>query len=346
MIKRFLRSVLHFVKWCVVMPVARLVGNIRSTRQINYVWPQGEIALGPKIALFMHFDQNGMVRSQLLHYMRELRNNGRDVVFVSNSDEMKQEALAALQEICAGVIVRKNIGYDFGAWRDAIDYLNLPRANTEEIILANDSVFGPLLPLGDILQRLDYTNADIWGMTESWQARYHLQSFFLAFGPKAIRAQAFRKFWDSVRPVPVKAYIVKMYEVGVTQAMINGGLSCNALWTYEALIGMVNQEELAKLVKAEGTRLGKQDPIQITRKLQVLRIRDGVARRIALNPTSDLWRQLLLSGFPFIKRELLRDNPTKVEDVSDWLEVVRDVLGADPEQILIDLRGMLKGSAP
>jgi hypothetical protein len=77
-----------------------------------------------------------------------------------------------------------------------------------------------------------------------------------------------------------------------------------------------------------------------------MRIRDGIARRVALNPTSDLWRQLLLSGFPFIKRELLRDNPTRVEDVGDWVEVVRDVLAADPEPILLDLRTMLKGSAP
>ena len=51
-------------------------------------------------------------------------------------------------------------------------------------------------------------------------------------------------------------------------------------------------------------------------------------------------------GLSFIKRELLRDNPTKVADVADWREVVRDVLAADPEPILLDLRTMLKGGAP
>lgn len=346
MIKRFIRSLLHPFKWWVVVPLARLIGFVRSTRQINHVWPQGEIALGPKVALFMHFDRYGLVRPQLLHYMRELRDNGRDVVFVSNSRKMKKEALATLQEICAGVIVRKNIGYDFGAWRDAIDYLNLPRANTEEIICANDSVFGPLTPLGDVLRRFDYTRADIWGLTESWQVRYHLQSFFLAFGPKAIRAEAFGKFWKSVRPVPQKAYIVKAYEIGVTQAMMKGGLHCAALWPYDTLVKLVNRTEMAKLTEAEETELGKADPVQIARKLQVLRIREGKARRVALNPTADLWRQLLVSGFPFVKRELLRDNPANVADVGDWEEVVRDELGASPDQILLDLRTMLKGSAP
>jgi hypothetical protein len=333
-------------KWYIWIPLARLVGMIRPARQILQVWPAGEITLGPKIVLFMHFDGRGVVRQQLLDYMRDLQENGRTIVFVSNAKKLRPAGMAAVQGLCAAVIVRRNIGYDFGAWRDAIDVLGLPRAETEEVILANDSVFGPLVPLGDTLRRLNYNKADVWGLTESWQLRYHLQSFFIAFGPAALRAEAFGKFWKSVRPVPSKSYIVHAYEVGVTQAMVKGGLRCAALWGYETLIRLVNRDELEKLIVAEESELGKADPIQITRKLQVLRIRDGVARRVALNPTSDLWRQLLISGFPFIKRELLRDNPTKVEDVGDWVEVVRDVLAADPDPILMDLRTMLKGGAP
>jgi hypothetical protein len=345
-VKKQIRAFFVGCKWYVLVPLARAIGGLRSPRQILRVWPEGEVALGPKVVLFMHFDGRGVVRAQLLDYMRELRDAGRTVVFVSNAGKLLPASLEALREICAVVILRRNIGYDFGAWRDAVDYLGLPRGDTEEVILANDSVFGPLLPLGDVLRRLDYAKVDIWGLTESWQVRYHLQSFFLAFGPAALRAPAWEKFWRSVRPVPMKFYIVNAYEVGVTQAMVKGGLRCAALWPYEMLIKLVNRDELEKLIVAEESELGKADPIQITRKLQVLRIRDGVARRVALNPTSDLWRQLLLSGFPFIKRELLRDNPTKVEDVGDWVEVVRDSLAADPEPILQDLRTMLKGGAP
>ncbi|OYV29247.1 MAG: lipopolysaccharide biosynthesis protein [Acidocella sp. 20-61-6] len=275
-----------------------------------------------------------------------MKESGRDVVFVTNSGPLKPSAFAALQEICAAVIVRRNIGYDFGAWRDAMEYLGLPRAETQEVILANDSVFGPISPLNDMLQQLDYSKADVWGLTESWQLRYHLQSFFLAFGPAALRAEAFTKFWSSVRPVPVKSYIVHAYEVGVTQAMIKGGLRCAAVWRYDELMRTASIEGLEKLAQAEDSELGRNDPLHVTRKLHVLRIRDGAARRVALNPAADLWRQLLLAGFPFIKRELLRDNPTEVEDVGDWVGVVRDTLGADPDPILRDLRLMLKGGAP
>ena len=357
--KHGIRQLLFVAKWYLWIPLARIAGQLRSTRQIIFSWSASgsatgaatgtgaDIQLGPRVALFMHFDGRGIVRPQVLNYIRELKANGLDVVLVSNAGKLAPEALAVLQEVCAGIILRKNIGYDFGAWRDAVDYLDLPRAQTQEVILANDSVFGPLAPLGDALRRLDYSKADIWGLTESWQVRYHLQSFFLAFGPVALRAKAWREFWDDVRPVPMKSYVVHRYEVGITQAMIKGGLSCAALWPYEALVKMVSRETLKELVgEEEQADPNKADPIQTTRRLQVLRIRDCVARRKALNPTSDLWRQLLLSGFPFIKRELLRDNPTRVEDVGDWAAVVRDTLGADPEPILQDLRLMLKGGAP
>lgn len=333
-------------KWYTLVALARLIGQLRSPRQIVSVWPVGDIQLRSKIVQFMHFDRRGIVRPQLLDYMRDLKKNGRSIVCVSNARRLKPAALAALQEVCTAVIVRRNIGYDFGAWRDAIDFLGLPRQETEEIICANDRVFGPLLPLGDMLRRLDYAKADVWGLTESWQLRYHLQAFFLAFGPAALRAGAFQKFWKSVRPVPAKSYIVQAYEVGVTQAMVKGGLRCAALWGYESLIRLVDQDAIEKLIKAEETEFGKTDPVQLSRKRQIMRIRGSVTSRVALNPTSDLWRQLLMSGFPFIKRELLRDNPTNVEDVGDWAEVVREVLAADPEPILLDLRTMLKGGAP
>jgi Rhamnan synthesis protein F len=343
--RKRLHGILSFFKWCLLVPPALLIGWLRRPRQIVTVWPQGEIALQPKVVLFMHFDRRGLVRPQLLDYMRDLKENGRSIVCVSNSRRLKPAAMSALQEVCAAVIVRRNIGYDFGAWRDAVDFLDLPRAETEEVIFANDSVFGPLMPLGDTLRRLNYANVDVWGLTDSWQVRYHLQSFFMAFGPAALRAEAFRKFWRSVRPVPAKFYVVRTYEVGVTQAMMKGGLRCAALWGYEGLTKLVNRDDLERLMSEESDA-GKADPLQINRKTQALHIRDRMARRVALNPTSDLWRQLLLSGFPFIKRELLRDNPTRVKDVNDWAEVVRDVLAADPEPILLDLRTMLKGGAP
>jgi hypothetical protein len=250
-----------------------------------------------------------------------------------------------LREICAAIFVRRNTGYDFGAWRDVIDALNLPAQDTRELIILNDSMYGPLRQLDRMLTQVNYSEADIWGLTECWQHRYHLQSYFLMFGEKALRSPAFAKFWNAIRPVPFKTFIIREYEVGLTQKMLKAGLKCRAIWRYEDLLGQVaGREALDALGRAERYRLARRDPLVSIRKLQITRIRGAAAYQVALNPTADLWRQLLLSGFPFIKRELLRKNPSKVADIGEWVTVVRSELGLEP--ILSELRGGLKNRAP
>jgi hypothetical protein len=342
----WLKQFLSDSKWYAIMPFALLMSLFLKRRQIISIWPEAPMALSPKIVLFMHFDRSGRVRSQILDYIKQFKATGRTIVFVTNSGRLAPAAEAALQDLCAGIIIRRNRGYDFGAWCDVVEHLQLPQPETEEIIFANDSVFGPLTPLADVLARLDYAKADIWGLTESWQYRYHLQSFFMAFGPAALRAPAFAAFWGGIRPVPAKSYIIRNYEIGITQQMMKAGLRCAAMWPYQSLLESVDYESLDELIAQAETDTGKVDPILRNRKSQILHLRDCIARRVALNPTADLWRQLLISGFPFIKRELLRENPTEVEDVSDWIALVREKLHADPDIILTDLRLMMKGGAP
>lgn len=97
-----------------------------------------------------------------------------------------------LQEICAGIIIQKNQGYDFGAWRDGIAFLGLLRVNTEELILANDSIFVTIKSQKDMLARFDYTKVDIWGLAESSRCRNHLQYLFWRLAILLYRANLFQ----------------------------------------------------------------------------------------------------------------------------------------------------------
>jgi hypothetical protein len=293
--------------------------------------------------VFVHWDGAGAVRDHVLRYVAALQEAGYSVAFVSNAGKLRPAALAALKPLCAAVLVRRNIGYDFGAMREGIHVLGLPRTNTEQLLLVNDSVYGPVTPMTDMLARINFDEADFWGATESWQGRYHLQSYFLAFGPTAMGSKPWRDFWRSVRPVPSKTWVIFRYEIGITQRLLRGGLRCRAIWPYPELVKQVDPTLLSEGA-VEG--LVSTDPIVNVRKLHARRIRDAAVARKPLNPTSDLWRQLLLAGYPFLKRELLRDNPTEVSDVADWRDVVVQMLGGDPTLIDRDLQRVLKNQAP
>ncbi len=336
-----LRALWHvlWVEWPALLGVP--VGWLRSHRQLLAAWPEGVPELGARVVLFCHFDRAGAVRPHVLGYVEALRQAGLSVVFVSNAGRLEAAAQARLQGLCAAILVRRNAGYDFAAWREALEHLGLPRPQTELLILANDSVYGPLIPLGEMLGRIDAT-ADFWGATESWQYRYHMQSYFLAAGAAALRSPGWRAFWAGVRAMPSKHYVVTRYEVGLTQALLREGLRCAALFPYPALLARVpptRRPGLAEIVAEEI------DPLVEARATQAGRIRAAAARRIPLNPTSDLWRQLLAAGFPFIKRELLRDNPSRVADLADWREVLGAIAPAALGPIEVDLRRTLRHRA-
>lgn len=314
----------------------------RNPRQVVSMWPAPEIDLGPRVAIFIHFDPRGAVGGHTLHYVRALAEAGLSVVFVTNSAGLRAEARDALRPLCAGVIVRRNIGYDFGAMRDGIEALRLPRPNTQSVLLVNDSLYGPLCPLGPALERMDFAKADVWGATDSWQGSYHLQSYFVAVGRKVLESTVWRQFWSGVRPVRSKIWVVLRYELGLSRALVRGGFNVAALWRYQDLVDRVDP---ALLIHPDRDAPMNEEPMIAMRRIHAHRIRYNVAIRRPLNPTSDLWRQLLQAGFPFVKRELLRDNPTEIADISDWRDEVRARFGTVPEAIEQDLRRVMRNRA-
>jgi lipopolysaccharide biosynthesis protein len=298
---RLMQVTRHLLRHHVIPYLAWPLGWLRSHRQVVAVWPDGAVPLGPRVALFCHFDAHGAVRVDVLRYLAALREAGFSIIAVSNGGALQPLAMTHLQTVCAAVLVRRNVGYDFCAWREALERFDVPRSDTELVLLANDSVYGPLHSLTPILARVMAGGADVWGLTDSNQIRFHLQSYFLVAGAAAIRSDAWRRFWQSVRPVPSKSMMIRRYEVGLTQCLSRAGLRCEALWPVATLC----------------------QPDRATARV---------------NPTHHLWRQLLDAGFPFIKRELVRDNPAGIADAAEWRQAVRAIDGARLYEIEQDLR--------
>ncbi len=329
--------------WITFAQLAYLISFIRRSDQTVYQWPEKPTDLDIGVVLFVHFDARGVVRPYVFQYLNALRDTGMSVLFVSNSGRLVPESLERLKSICDGIIIRRNVGYDFSAIREGLRHFGLPRANTDLVLILNDSVYGPLHSLDGLIDRIDLQKADLWGATESWQARYHLQSYCLAAGRVALTHPAWTEFWRNVRPVGSKAWVIRRYEIGLTQKLIQGGLRCAAMWPYTPLVSNVDQ---GLLVQANDKGIASPDPLQQMRHEQARRVRSAQVEQRPLNPTSDLWRQLLQAGFPFIKRELLRSNPTDVADVTDWRAEATKVAQTNLSVIEQDLQRALRNRAP
>ena len=333
------------VRWVLLPMIGHEVMRHRSPHQIVSRWPEGEIPLGPKVCVFVHWDGAGEVRDHVMHQVRSLVTAGLSVVFVTNSGALRPDAMEALKLVCAGIIIRRNVGYDFGAWREGFEQLALPRPNTTLVVMANDSVYGPVRSLADTFAAMDFNAAEAWGCTESWQGRYHLQSYLMGFSPEVVASPAWKRFWAQVRPTWSKVWLIKLYEIGLTQSLLKAGFRCRAVWPYQSLIAAIDLTWL-RAREDDDTGPDMSDPMNMARQRHIFRLRDAVTNRWPLNPTSDLWRQLLEARFPFVKRELLRNNPSKVPDVVEWRDVVRELSETNLAPIEKDLQRSLKNQAP
>jgi hypothetical protein len=315
---------------------ANLLGRVEPPKRPLSARP-GKAPLGPRVVVFCHFHPHGRLQEHVRHYIVALVEAGLSVVFVTNSGRLDPEAADWLQLRCTWVVIRSNTGFDFAAWRDGLAIAGLPAAGTELLLIANDSVYGPLTPLGPLLARMDFGVADVWALTDSWQSRFHLQSYLVAFGPRAFHHPIFARFWERVRDFRSKEAVIHAYEIGLTQVLLDAGLTCEVLWPYV--------DTLAQLHTAQQEVAGT-SPLGEVRQQAERRILAATARRVPLNPTAELWRPLLVAGFPFLKRELLRKNPALVPDVAAWLDLARAISPDEAEVILRDLRSSLRKSAP
>ncbi len=259
-----------------------------------------------EVALFVHYDPAGQVAPRVCHFLTALNEAGLSVFFVSNTGRAELAADPGLRTLCAGILVRRNIGYDFGAMREGLAHWQLPHPATRMLVLANDSVLGPFRPLDAVFRRIDFDEADFWGATDSLQRGYHVQSWFLVAGRKAMDHPGWARFWDGVRPVQSKEWVVGHYEVALTRALQRCGLRVRALWPYSALTAHLIQPE--------------QSFASVRHVQQLARVRRLIGMGYLLNPTADLWRQLLAAGCPFIKRELVERNPAGIMDAADWAD--------------------------
>jgi hypothetical protein len=303
-------KVISWVLWC----LAALRFRRHYIRRVR----QGAVPLAEasRVAVLVHFNRQGRFLRYLCYLVRALEQAGFAVIIASNSRRIDEVTLRQVLPHCSAVIHRRNVGLDFGAWRDALTMIeNI--TGLERLIILNDSIFGPLRDITTTLERCDFAAADVWGMTDSYDVRYHLQSYFLIFGRAALASDCFRDFWKRVRYVGHKRSVVLLYEVGLSQALLKAGLRVKALFPYNELVDAVFRQAVRQAVvgRPEGHALGA---AFFDTLLQ------NVNSGVPLNPTHHFWEYLIASrGFPFLKRELIERNPIAIPFVINWRNVLR-----------------------
>jgi Rhamnan synthesis protein F len=237
------------------------------------------------VCLFAHFDRDDEVDEYVFRYLDKIKELNFAIVFISTA-RLAAADVERLRRICRDVILRENSGLDFGSW--SVGFAKYGSAIGGRLLLANDSVYGPIGSLGSALERMTREPADFYGLVESIEITPHLQSWFLLFEQRVIRNPAFTAVLSQPFSAMTKRQIISSGEVGLSRRLVDAGFRYRALYEIE---------------------------------------RAGLAARcIDASPMLFLWHELLCdAGVPFVKVDLLRDNPLGIFEPVTILQAVEQI---------------------
>ena len=189
-------------------------------------------ALSGRVCLFVSHAPQRELKTHVLHHIDHLLRSGLQIVLIVNTDLPLAEIVVPdeLAGKLAGVFIRQNHGFDFGAWSHALALCN--RSGWERLYLVNDSIVGPLSQEGfdEMMARIESSDADVVGLTENPKPIPHLQSYFLVFSKRALDSPELDAMLRDVRNLGDKGQVVEVYEVRMTRTLRGGGFTTQALY--------------------------------------------------------------------------------------------------------------------
>jgi len=158
-----------------------------------------------RLVIYALWDRRGEVDDYVLFALNALRPHAARIVLVANGT-LSREARAKLDPLTDDVLVRDNVGFDIGAHKAGLEHVGERISEYDEILLTNDTWFGPIRPFAPVFERMSDQRVVFWGMTDHAEQvpnpftgegvlPYHLQSFWLVVRREMFLSATWSAYW-------------------------------------------------------------------------------------------------------------------------------------------------------
>ena len=142
-----------------------------------------------RLALLSISTQKGTVAEYLFFLIQNLYSVYKHI-YVISSYSFDQESLQRMQQY-ADIIIEDVAGDDFQHWKMALESLRRDNQlnSFEDLVLINDSIYGPFVSLNEVFEKMDAEKVDFWGITRHQAmpgTTDFIQTYFIDFKIKKI----------------------------------------------------------------------------------------------------------------------------------------------------------------
>lgn len=186
-----------------------------------------------RTAIFASFSPDGRIRERTLFLLRGVAAVSDNVVFVSSAPLFPDEA-GKLRGLVSDILCEPHGEYDFGSWKRGWKVAEsrglLVADAADELILCNDSCFGPVFPLEESFESMRGRPCDFWGLTVNDEGgAEHVQSYFVVFRRRVLDDPSLGEFLSGVRSLTGRGSAIVHYETRLTAFLHGRGFSYDSL---------------------------------------------------------------------------------------------------------------------
>lgn len=160
---------------------------------------------GRRLLIYVVYDPRGDVEDYIPYALTHLREHCERIFVVVNG-KLTDRGRAALEPVADDIVVRANRGFDIWGYKEGLDAVGDAIADYDEVILANDTWFGPIQPFGPVFERMGKRPLHFWGMTDHVRVEphpftntgylpYHLQSYWVVVRREMAISDEWKSYW-------------------------------------------------------------------------------------------------------------------------------------------------------
>lgn len=190
-----------------------------------------------RLLIYLTYDRQNIIDDYIGYFLQSMQSVAESVVAVCNMPRV-EKGLHHLENYAEHVFYRENVGLDAGGFKDALcTFIGWDKIKEyDELILANDSFYGPFEDVSRIFDEMESRRLDFWGLMKRGAGQYgqtgndpeHILSFFYVFQAPLIHSKEFRDYWEDMPYYQDYRTVVKQYERQLTRYFSELG------YTYDA----------------------------------------------------------------------------------------------------------------
>lgn len=204
-----------------------------------------------RIAMYVIYDKDGILDGYRKYYLKELRKVTDKIVAVV-SGTLTPESRDELEKLVEDVLVRENVGLLAGSWIDGIKYIGWNELyKYDELLMLNDSFFGPFYPLEIMFEKMEESDADFYGAFQNFEEKSYTDMmgrsfkhghfrgsicYFYIIKRRLLHSPEFKKYWSQQPKIKEDWDTYFFAEIDFYDYVLDAGFRIDAYQT-EALKG-------------------------------------------------------------------------------------------------------------